>query len=73
MEHFLVGMTICIHTKTKYIHRKKLYCIFNFQARNLKHNPETYMQFGSLSIQPPISSKEVPIVIEKLKSKKVST
>jgi len=41
------------------------------KARNLKHNPETYMQFGSLSIQPPISSKEVPIVIEKLKSKKL--
>ena len=43
----------------------------SFQARNLKHNPETYIQFNSLAIPPPISSKEVPLVIEKLKSKKV--
>merc|ERR1719245_1168940 len=41
------------------------------KARNLKHNPETYMQFSNLAIQPPNSSKEVPLVIEKLKSKKL--
>ena len=49
-----------------------LYSNVLFQARNLKHNPETYMQFSNLAIQPPNSSKEVPLVIEKLKSKKVS-
>ncbi len=42
-----------------------------FQARHLKHNPETYMQFSSLALQPPTTSKDIPSLIEKLKSKKV--
>ena len=43
-----------------------------FQARNLKHNPETYMQFSSLALKPPSTSKDIPDLLEKLKSKKVS-
>jgi len=41
------------------------------KARNLKHNPETYMQFSSLSLKPPSTSKDIPDLLEKLKSKKI--
>merc|ERR1712062_422963 len=39
------------------------------KARNLKHNPETYVQFASLLLKPPTTSKDVPMVIDKLKEK----
>jgi len=41
------------------------------KARNLKHNPETYMQFSSLALKPPSTSKDIPDLLEKLKSKKI--
>merc|ERR1712062_615013 len=40
------------------------------KARNLKHNPETYVQFASLLLKPPTTSKDVPMVIDKLQEKK---
>ena len=37
----------------------------------MKHNPETYVQFASLLLKPPTTSKDVPTVIDKLQEKKV--
>ena len=37
----------------------------------MKHNPETYVQFASLLLKPPTTSKDIPTVIDKLQEKKV--